>query len=97
MLSKSLDIFVLTNTGIPRLKKGGVNNFPRFFIQQETLFLKMDRKHAREYEDDDEADEELMPSAFAVEGEMSPEEGPPTSGMDYLKRVRYFTQIPRLN
>ena len=38
------------------------------------------------YMDDDD---ELLPRAFAVTGELPPEAGPPTTGEDYLRRVRY--------
>jgi hypothetical protein len=41
------------------------------------------------YESSDSDDDELMPKAFAVDGEMSPDEGPPTNGEDYLRRVRF--------
>jgi len=34
-------------------------------------------------------EEELLPRAFAVAGELGPEAGPPTNGLDYLRRVRY--------
>jgi hypothetical protein len=39
-------------------------------------------------EDDDESDEELMPRAFAVEGEPNFEAGPPADAQEYLRRVR---------
>ena len=39
--------------------------------------------------DDDEVDNELMPLAFSVSGERGPEEGPPTTGEEYLMRVRW--------
>jgi survival of motor neuron protein-interacting protein 1 len=34
-------------------------------------------------------DDELLPRAFAVTGELPPEAGPPTTGEDYLRRVRW--------
>ncbi len=38
-------------------------------------------------------DDELLPRAFAVDGELPPEAGPPTSGEDYLRRVRYTLHL----
>jgi len=34
-------------------------------------------------------DDDLLPRAFAVVGELPPEAGPPTTGEDYLRRVRW--------
>lgn len=36
----------------------------------------------------DSEDDDLMSKAFRINGELSPEVGPPTSGEEYLKRVR---------
>eukprot|EP00026_Physarum_polycephalum_P009225 Phypoly_transcript_09339.p1 GENE.Phypoly_transcript_09339~~Phypoly_transcript_09339.p1 ORF type:complete len:325 (+),score=70.47 Phypoly_transcript_09339:51-977(+) len=36
-----------------------------------------------------EDDDDLLPRAFAVTGELPPEAGPPTTGEDYLRRVRW--------
>jgi survival of motor neuron protein-interacting protein 1 len=42
-------------------------------------------------------DEDLQPRAFQVFGEMSPAEGPPATGEDYLRRVRWEARrIPGL-
>lgn len=46
----------------------------------------MIEKEAKEERMED--DDELLPRAFAVTGELPPEAGPPTTGEDYLRRVR---------
>ncbi len=37
----------------------------------------------------DAGEDALLPRAFAVEGELGPDSGPPTTGLDYLRQVRW--------
>lgn len=46
---------------------------------------------------EEESDDELMPKAFLVDGEMPLEDGPPTNGLEYLRRVRWEAkQSPKI-
>eukprot|EP00727_Mastigamoeba_balamuthi_P011963 m51a1_g739 hypothetical protein (222) ;mRNA; r:494398-495063 len=38
------------------------------------------------------ADDDLMPRAFTIEGELAPDAGPPQDGFDYLRQVRWEAQ-----
>jgi survival of motor neuron protein-interacting protein 1 len=48
------------------------------------------RAGGHQREEDIAEDDSLLPRAFAVDREMAPDDGvPPTSGLDYLRRVRW--------
>jgi hypothetical protein len=40
------------------------------------------------YSSDSDSEGEYMQKAFYVDGELSPDSGPPTDGLSYLKHVR---------
>jgi hypothetical protein len=42
--------------------------------------------------------DDLLPQAFAVDGEYDPTSGPPTNGIEYLRHVRWeASRLPNVN